>query len=101
MPLGTTPKVEPTQYYKRVTRSVAMPIKHHNEIKPALPLAPGTGLHLVLDYGSNSTKVRGNESSGEMPLSSRRSTRTVWPPSNRRPVNKGTVKRDEAVMCAG
>lgn len=61
MPLGTIPKVGPTQHYNRVTQSVAMPIKHHNEIKPALPLAPGTGLYLVVDYSANSRKVRASE----------------------------------------
>lgn len=65
MPLGTIPKVGPTWHYNRVTQSVAMPIKHHNEIKPALPLAPGTGLYLAVDYravgGANSRKVRASE----------------------------------------
>lgn len=60
MPLGTVPKVGPTRHYNRVTQSVAMPIKHHNEIKPALPLAPGTGLYLAVDYRAiGSAKTQG------------------------------------------
>lgn len=49
MPRGTIPKVRPTLHYSHVTRPVAMPIKLHNEIKPALPLAPGTGLYIAVD----------------------------------------------------
>lgn len=49
MPLGIIPKAGPTQPYSHVTQYVALPIKHHNEIKPALPLAPGTGLYLTVD----------------------------------------------------
>lgn len=49
MPLGIIPKAGPTQPYSHVTQSVAMPIKHHNEIKAALQPAPGTGLYLAVD----------------------------------------------------
>lgn len=36
------------QPYSHVTQSVATLIEH-NEIKPVLPLAPGTGLYLIVD----------------------------------------------------
>lgn len=38
-----------------------MPIKHHNEIKPTLPLALGTGLYLTVDYRAVISAILGTE----------------------------------------
>lgn len=49
MILGVVLAVGATLPLGCVSQSVAMPIKHHNEIKAVLPVAPVTGLYLSVD----------------------------------------------------